>query len=70
MLAYIANGMKADAGIKKTQMSFKERLRRHGKKAAEAALMTEFTQLEERIRGRCKRPFPIKGTTMGRAQSD
>jgi hypothetical protein len=46
VLAYVANGIKADVGIKKTQMSFKEGLRRHGK-AAEAALMTEFARLEE-----------------------
>ena len=47
VLAYVAtNSMKTDAGIKKTQMSFKEGLRRHGK-ATEAALMAEFSQLEE-----------------------
>ena len=46
VLAHVANRMKADAGIRKTQMSFKEGLRRHGR-AAEAALMTEFGQLEE-----------------------
>ena len=45
VLTQVANKMKADAGIRKTQMSFKEGLRRHGK-AAEAALMNEFAQLE------------------------
>jgi hypothetical protein len=46
VLAHVANRMKPDAGIRKTQMSFKEGLHRHGR-AAEAALMTEFAQLEE-----------------------
>jgi hypothetical protein len=38
--------MEADAGIKKTQMSFKEGMKRYGQ-AAEAALMKEFAQLED-----------------------
>jgi hypothetical protein len=46
VLTQVANSMQADAGIKKTQMSFKEGFRRHGK-AAETALMAEFAQLEE-----------------------
>ena len=46
ILAHITAKMNADAGIKKTQMSFREGLRRHGK-AAEAALMAEFAQLED-----------------------
>ena len=45
VLAHVSAKMSANAGIKKTQMSFKEGLRRHGR-AAEAALMSEFPQLE------------------------
>jgi hypothetical protein len=45
VLAHISAKMKTDAGIKKTQMSFKEGLRRYGR-ATEAALMAEFAQLE------------------------
>ena len=46
ILTHVTNAMNADAGIKKTQMSFIEGLRRHGK-AAEAALMAKFAQLED-----------------------
>jgi hypothetical protein len=46
VLAHIKQSMDADAGIKKTQMSFKEGLKRYGKEA-EAALMKEFAQLED-----------------------
>jgi len=46
VLAHVTDGMNQDAGIKKTQMSFKEGLRRYGKDA-EAALMKEFAQLED-----------------------
>ena len=46
VVAHIKQSMDADAGIKKTQMSFKEGLKRYGKEA-EAALMKEFAQLED-----------------------
>jgi Reverse transcriptase (RNA-dependent DNA polymerase) len=46
VLAHVTSQMSQDAGIKKTQMSFKEGLRRYGK-AAETALMKEFAQLED-----------------------
>jgi hypothetical protein len=46
VFAHVTDGMNGDAGIKKTQMSFKEGLRRYGKDA-EAALMKEFAQLED-----------------------
>ena len=46
VLAHVTNGMQQDAGIKKTQMSFKQGLLKYGKDA-EAALMKEFAQLED-----------------------
>jgi hypothetical protein len=46
VLAHVSHNMHQDAGIKKTQMSFKQGLLRYGK-AAEAALMKEFAQLED-----------------------
>jgi hypothetical protein len=49
VLAHGTDKMNQDAGIKKTQMSFKEGLRRY-RNAAEAALMEEFAQLEDLIK--------------------
>jgi hypothetical protein len=46
VFTHIKQNMEADAGIKKTQMSFREGVRRYGK-AAEEALMKEFAQLED-----------------------
>jgi hypothetical protein len=46
VLARVTDKMNQDAGIKKTQMSFKEGLRRY-RNAAEAALMKEFAQLKD-----------------------
>jgi hypothetical protein len=46
VLAHVTSSMQQDAGIKKTQMSFKQGLLKYGKDA-EAALMKEFAQLED-----------------------
>jgi hypothetical protein len=46
VLAHVTKSAKQDAGIKKTQMSFRQGLQRYGHRA-EAALMKEFAQLED-----------------------
>jgi Reverse transcriptase (RNA-dependent DNA polymerase) len=46
VLAHVGSSMDADAGIKKTQMSFKQGLKQYGR-AAEEALMKEFAQLQD-----------------------
>ena len=46
VLAHVGSSMDADAGIKKTEMSFKKGLQQYGR-AAEEALMKEFAQLQD-----------------------
>ena len=46
VMAHMNEGMQQEAGIKKTQMSFRQGLQQYGQRA-EAALMKEFAQLED-----------------------